>query len=138
MPCGGWDTQARKNQFYIILRGKHFRKQKMKIILAVVLILFLLNFHWLNAEELTASFESRLFCYLNITPVQRTFVGEFIDCSFACLRNVLCASFNVAVFASDGGKRWCELLPSNSHNNVAKLTEKQQSHHYSLTFKVTH
>ncbi|KAL9962337.1 hypothetical protein ACROYT_G031431 [Oculina patagonica] len=42
---------------------------------------------------------------------------------------------NYAVFASDGGKRWCELLPSNSHNNAAKLTEKQQSHHYSLTFK---
>lgn len=111
----------------------------MKIIPAIVLILFLLNFQWLNAaEEVTASFESRLFRYLNITPIRRTFVDDFIDCSFACLQNVLCASFNVAVFAGDGGKRWCELLPSNSQNNAAKLTEKQQSHHYSLTFKVTH
>ena len=104
----------------------------------IVLIPFLLNFHWLSAEEVTASFESRLFSYLNVIPMQRIFVVDFIDCSFACLRNVLCSSINVAVFAGDGGRRWCELLPSNIHHDAAKLTENQQSHHYSLIWKVPH
>ena len=84
------------------------------------------------AEPITASFEIRLFHYLDIIPLERRSVIDSIDCSFACLQGILCVSFNVAAFADDGGKIWCELLPSNIYRDATKLAGDHQYHHYSM------
>ncbi|KAL9962332.1 hypothetical protein ACROYT_G031425 [Oculina patagonica] len=92
-------------------------------------IIFLSTIQSLHVQH---RFESRPFHYLNVSPLETLVANDYIDCSFACLQNVLCVSFNVAVFSDENGKRWCELLPSTSYNNTAKLTADHQSQHYSI------
>ncbi|PFX16920.1 hypothetical protein AWC38_SpisGene18796 [Stylophora pistillata] len=101
-----------------------------KIALTIALVL---NLQRVIPELTTASFEISLFHYLDITPLDKRLVVDPIDCSFACLRNIFCVSFNVAAVASEKGKYWCELLSSIVNTVDAKLVADHGSHHYSIS-----
>lgn len=101
-----------------------------KIALTIALVL---NLQRVIPELTTASFEISLFHYLDISPLEKRLVVDPIDCSFACLRNIFCVSFNVAAVASEKGKYWCELLSSNVNTVDAKLVADHGSHHYSIS-----
>ena len=87
-----------------------------------------------NAQSFSVQhrYKSLPFYYLNVSSLETILVSDYLDCSFACLQNVLCVSFNVAAFSDENWKRWCELLPSTNYNNTVKLTADHQSRHYSL------
>ena len=108
------------------------KKKKMKVSLTFVTLLSMFHFQWLHATFRRAEFEFRPFNHLNVTRLVDMFVDEYMDCSFACLHNILCVSFNVAVSPDDNGKFRCELLPSTSSNNPANLTADPQSHLYQI------
>ena len=105
---------------------------KMKISIAFVTLLSLFHFQWLNANSCGLVFKARPFHHLNVTRLAMTFVHHYMDCSFACLQNMLCISFNVAVSANDQGKLRCELLPSTSSNYTANLTTDAQFYLYEI------
>ncbi|XP_068714952.1 uromodulin-like isoform X1 [Montipora foliosa] len=105
----------------------------MKVSITFITLLSLFHFQWLNATFHTAEFEFRAFHHLNVTrPLVDIFVDGYLDCSFACLQNMLCISFNVAASPDDKGKFRCELLPSTSSNNPANLTADPHSHLYQI------
>ena len=106
----------------------------MKFCVFIALIVCLSNRYGLVAKNIIASYEPLLHHYLNASYVMRMFVEDILDCSLACLENDLCVSFNLAVFADNKGKRWCDLLSSHIYNNAEKLIADQYSHH--LTLKV--
>lgn len=104
-----------------------------RISMTAFTMVLVLNLQRVIPEVITASFEIRLFHYLHISVLEKRYVVEPIDCSFACLQNVFCVSFNAAAVADGKGKYWCELLSSNMHSDAAKLATNYQSHHYSLS-----
>ena len=104
-----------------------------RILMTAFTMVLVLNLQRVIPEVITASFEIRLFHYLHISALEKRHVVEPIDCSFACLQNVFCVSFNAAAVADGKGKYWCELLSSNIHSDCAKLAANYQSHHYSLS-----
>ena len=95
-------------------------------------MLYAVNTQKLPDQNIQLRFEPHIFHFLNITPLETTVGEDTFDCSFACIRNNLCISFNLAVSADEKGKLWCELLPSSIYNNTAKLDSYGQSNHYSL------
>lgn len=109
------------------------KKGEMKITLAfLIIILGIFHLQWLNAEFMIGVFEPHISYYLNVTSLDKIFVDDRMDCSFACMQNVLCVSFNVAVFHDDKGKRWCELLSLTSYINTTKLLADHRSHHFTM------
>ncbi|CAH3143665.1 unnamed protein product [Pocillopora meandrina] len=104
-----------------------------RILMTAFTMVLVLNLQRVIPEVITASFEIRLFHYLHISVLEKRHVVEPIDCSFACLQNVFCVSFNAAAVADGKGKYWCELLSRNMHSDAAKLAANYQSHHYSLS-----
>ena len=62
-------------------------------------------------------------------------VAQDEECSFACVDNAPCVSFNVALSPNEHGKFRCELLSEGKFRSPEKLTNSQQFHHYSI--KVT-
>ena len=104
----------------------------MEIFITFARLLSLFHFQWLNATFRRAEFEFRAFHHLNVSHLVDMFVDDNMDCSFACLQNVLCVSFNVAVSPDEKGKLRCELLPSTSSNNTAKLTAGSQFYFYEI------
>ena len=103
---------------------------KLKVSITFATLLSLFQFQWLHATFRRAEFEFRAFYRLNVTRLVDMFVDDYMDCSFACLQNMLCISFNVAVSPDDNGKLRCELLSSTSSNNPANLTADPQFHLY--------
>ena len=57
------------------------------------------------------------------------------ECTFACVTNAPCVSFNVALSPNENGKFRCELLSEDKYRSPDKLSDSQQFHHYSI--KVT-
>ena len=52
-----------------------------------------------------------------------------VDCTFQCLKNVLCLSINMAAFKGADGKLLCELLSSDKYRNLANYQENMSSLH---------
>ena len=104
----------------------------MKIFVTLLLIVYLIKAQILSDQFIELSFEFRDFYYLNVTRLGTIFVDDIFDCSFTCVQNILCVSFNLAAFADDKGKLRCDLLTSTMYNDTEKLTANNRFHHYSL------
>ena len=108
-------------------------KTTMKFIAILPLSLCLVYTQSHRVQRLVQNqFESHSYFSLNVGNLRTTFVDDHFDCSFVCLQNALCVSFNVAVFPTDTGKYRCELLPSTSYNNNEKLVVDYHSCRYSI------
>lgn len=59
-------------------------------------------------------------------------VARATECSFACVANAPCVSYNLALSPNENGKLRCELLSEDKFRSPDKLTDSQQFHHYSI------
>ena len=105
-------------------------EETMKFLAAFLLFIYLSKALRLSDQFVQVRFQSDDSLYLNVTRLKTTFVDDILDCSFTCLQQSLCVSFNLAVFANSEGKFWCELLPSTRYRNPQKLTSDSQSRHF--------
>ena len=69
------------------------------------------------------------FHYLNVTRVGIFTLHDLLDCTFRCLKNVLCLSINMAAFKGADGKLLCELLSSDKYRDSANYQENMSSLH---------
>ena len=70
------------------------------------------------------------FHYLNVTPVGSFTAYDTFDCTFECLSNPLCFSFNLAASKGEDGKLWCDLLSSDRYRSFREYNENTTSHHF--------
>ena len=59
-------------------------------------------------------------------------VNRATECSFACVSNAPCLSFNVALSPTENGKFRCQLLTEDKFRSPDKLIVSQHFHHYSI------
>ena len=81
-------------------------------------------------------FSKEEFHYLNVTQVGTFTVYDLFDCTFECLRNILCLSINMAASKGVDGKLWCELLSTDKYRNAENYKENKTSHHFSITVNI--
>ena len=93
---------------------------------------------WLPFDQTSKQrqFSKEEFHYLNVTQVGTFTVYDLFDCTFECLRNILCLSINMAASKGADGKLWCELLSSDKYRNAENYKENKTSHHFSITVNI--
>ncbi|XP_068699767.1 uncharacterized protein [Montipora foliosa] len=80
------------------------------------------------------NFKAFLNHLLNISNLLESVnVSGYIQCAFACLHNVDCFSFNLAI-ASDANlkEHACQLLPTDKYKNPTRFVRSQEFHHYAI------
>ncbi|CAH3195563.1 unnamed protein product [Porites evermanni] len=70
--------------------------------------------------------------YLNVPKVGTFTVYDSLDCTFECLGNPSCLSFNLAAYKGADGKLRCELLSSEKHSNPEEYKRNESFHHFSI------
>ncbi|CAH3188623.1 unnamed protein product [Porites lobata] len=70
--------------------------------------------------------------YLNVSKVGTFTVYDSLDCTFECLGNPSCLSFNLAAYKGADGKLWCELLSSEKYSNPEEYKRNESFHHFSI------
>ena len=90
-------------------------------------------------DFLYVNFMINEFSRLNITSIGRNLVEEEDDCALACLKIPSCFSYNMATLrdVNTGGKRLCELLPSDKYNNSDKFITSREFHHFHIPVSET-
>ena len=68
---------------------------------------------------------------LTATQIAISFSEDKLDCSFACMAEPKCASFNIAVATGSNGLFLCELLETDMFHDKGKLRSNASYHHYS-------
>ncbi|XP_073248247.1 uncharacterized protein [Porites lutea] len=70
--------------------------------------------------------------YLNVPKVGTFTVYDSLDCTFECLGNPSCLSFNLAAYKGADGKLRCELLSSEKYSNPEEYKRNESFHHFSI------
>ncbi|XP_068705549.1 uromodulin-like [Montipora foliosa] len=105
----------------------------MKTQATFLALIFSFNYNlFVNAEFAKSWFESHLFYRLKVESLRSKSVKSPTDCGLACLQNILCLSFNVALNADEKGQFRCELLRSNRYLEEERLAADQHFNHYGL------
>ena len=68
--------------------------------------------------------------YLNVSKVGTFTVYNSLDCTFECLGNPSCLSFNLAAYKGADGKFLCELLSSEKYSNPEEYKRNDSFHHF--------
>ena len=68
---------------------------------------------------------------LTATQIAISLSEDKLDCSFACMAESKCASFNIAVNPDSNGLLLCELLDTDVFHDRGKLRSNASFHHYS-------
>ena len=99
------------------------------------------DFLFLHVLEFTTMYHTSLrqdvfmkeeYHYLNVSKVGTFTVYDSLDCTFECLGNPSCLSFNLAAYKGAAGKFLCELLPSEKYSNPEEYKRNDSSHHFSV------
>ena len=108
------------------------RRKDMKLLSAFLFVscIYVLNAHGIGEKFIQLRFVFHDSLYLNITPLETLLVDDKFDCSFACVHNKLCISFNLAETSAE--KLWCELLPSSIYKNTGEIVLNFKFDHYSI------
>ena len=85
---------------------------------------YVVNAQRLGERFFQLGFVSHDSLYLNVTPLETLFAGDKFDCSFACVLNKLCISFNLVETSAE--KLFCELLLSSIYNKTGELVSNIQ------------
>ena len=104
----------------------------MKLLSAFFFVsyIYVLNAHGIGEKFIPLRFVFQDSLYLNITPLETFVVDDKFGCSFACVHNKLCISFNVVERSAE--KLWWELLQSSIYNNTGKIVLNFKFDHYSI------
>ena len=70
--------------------------------------------------------------YLNVPKVGTFTVYDSLDCTFECLGNPSCLSFNLAAYKGADGKLRCELLSSEKYSIPEEYKRNESFHHFSI------
>ena len=70
--------------------------------------------------------------YLNVPKVGTFTVYDSLDCTFECLGNPSCLSFNLAAYKGADGKLRCELLSSEKYSSPEEYKRNESFHHFSI------
>ncbi|XP_044181107.1 uncharacterized protein LOC122962245 [Acropora millepora] len=78
------------------------------------------------------NFQQDKFSFLNITALVKRVVEDSLSCTFNCLDNLACFSFNFAAFPDKAGKFVCEILSSDKYSNSENFLPSKALHHFSI------
>ena len=99
------------------------------------------DFLFLHVLEFTTMYHTSLrqdvfmkeeYHYLNVSKVGTFTVYHSLDCTFECLGNPSCLSFNLAAYKGADGKLRCELLSSEKYSNPEEYKRNESFHHFSI------
>ena len=85
-------------------------------------------------------FKRNPFHYLWVKNISWSMVVDQLDCTFLCVGEPKCYSFNMAAYPDSKGLYLCELLPTDKYRATKKFHANATFHHYSpwvrLVYKV--
>lgn len=82
-------------------------------------------------------FEQNPFTYLRVNKLALSMAEDWIDCTFLCLEQPKCYSFNTAVSPDSKGLYLCELLATDKYSSKPKLQANTTFHHYSPKVRIS-
>ena len=71
------------------------------------------------------------FHYLWAENIKRSLVEDQFDCTFLCVAEPKCYSFNMAAYPDSKGLYLCELLATDKYRETKKFHANATFHHYS-------
>jgi len=78
-----------------------------------------------------ADFKPNPFHNLRVKKVTSFMVEDQFDCTFLCVAETKCYSFNVAAYPDSKGLYLCELLATDKYREIKKFHSNATFHHYS-------
>ena len=78
-----------------------------------------------------ADFKQNPYHYLWVNKLASSMAADQIDCTFLCIGEPNCHSFNVAAYPDSKGLYLCELLASDKYAAKTKFHANATFHHYS-------
>ena len=76
------------------------------------------------------NFERDPFYYLWAEKLSSSMVKDQLDCTFLCVREPNCYSFNMAAYPDSKGVWLCELLATDKYRETEKFHANATFHHY--------
>ena len=76
-------------------------------------------------------FSRNLFHYLWVKKITSSMVTDQLDCTFLCVGEPKCYSFNMAAYPDSKGLYLCELLATDKYRATNKFHANATFHHYS-------
>jgi len=76
-------------------------------------------------------FKRNPFHYLWAEKITSSTVGDHFDCTFLCVAEAKCYSFNMAAYPDSKGLYLCELLASDKYRKTKEFHTNATFHHYS-------
>ena len=76
-------------------------------------------------------FKRNPFHYLWAEKVTSSNVGDQFDCTFLCVAEPKCYSFNMAAYPDSKGLYLCELLATDKYREIKRFHANASFHHYS-------
>ena len=81
-------------------------------------------------------FQQNPFTYLWVNKLASSMAADQIDCTFLCLGEPKCHSFNMAAFPDSKGLYLCELLATDKYRSKTKFHANATFHHYSPKVRI--
>ena len=81
-------------------------------------------------------FQQNPFTYLWVNKLASSMAADQIDCTFLCLGEPKCYSFNMAAFPDSKGLYLCELLATDKYRSKTKFHANATFHHYSPKVRI--
>ena len=82
-------------------------------------------------------FEQNQFSYLSVKNLASSMATDMIDCTFLCVGEPKCYSFNMAVSPDSNGLYLCELLATDKYRSKTKFHANATFHYYSPKVRET-
>ena len=76
-------------------------------------------------------FKRNVFHYLWAEKLTSSMVEDQFDCTFLCVAEPKCYSFNMAAYPDSKGLHLCELLATDKYRETKKFHANATFHHYS-------
>ena len=77
------------------------------------------------------NFEQNPFTYLWVNKLASSMAADQMDCTFLCVGEPKCSSFNMAAYPDSKGLYLCELLATDKYRSRTKFHANATFHHYS-------
>ena len=83
-------------------------------------------------------FKRNPFYYLWVKKITSSMVEDQLGCTFLCVAEPKCYSFNMAAYPDKKGLYLCELLATDKYRETQKFHANATFHHYSpwVSFKI--
>lgn len=83
-----------------------------------------------TADVTIGKFKAIPFHYLLAEKVTSSVVNDELECTFLCIGELKCYSFNIAVYPDSEGLYLCELLATDKYRETEKFSVNSTFHYY--------